>query len=218
VDLKAEEVKLPPLFGSSCVTFLCVFFTLSPLNKELPTSLIAKKTLVTWTEFALTPWSRMITEPLVVAQLITNFPDFLESERSLPLLKKSPFDSILCHINPVKNFVHYICSTYIKNIISSLCKSSSCSLTFSFTNQCFLWSYIISDTFYMTHHAIALDLVPWMLSGKGHKLWNSSLRILPQILVTSCHLLAHIPSSALVPNTNIFIQLLFQQNAHVFYY
>ena len=97
---------------------------------------------------------------------------------------------------------------YLNTVISSLCKSSSCSLTFRFTNQCFLWSYDISDTFYMTHHAIALALVPWTISRKGYKLWNSSLRILPQLLVTSCLLLAHISPRALVPNTNIFALIL----------
>ena len=125
---------------------------------------------------------------------------------------KSPFDSILNHINSVKTFVHYICNIHLKTIISSLCKSSICSPTFKCTNQCLLRSYVISDTFCMTHHAIALNLVPWMISGKGHKFWNSSPQILPELLVTSRPILAHIPPSALFPNTNKFVLILVRYN------
>ena len=148
---------------------------------------------MTWTQFELTVRSRMTTERLVVAQLITKFPWHSGIRTFITTFTKV---IILLYIESHKSYQNLqtlhmnIC---LNTIISFLCKSSNSSLTCRFTNLCFLRSYVISDTFYMTHHAIVLDLVPWMISGEGYKLWNSSLRILPQLLVTSCLLLAHIP-------------------------
>ena len=85
--------------------------------------------------YLLTPCSTFLLENLAGFQTVTKFPQFMETENSLPQTQVPAPVSILSQLDPVHNSTSHFLKIYLNIILPSIPGSSKWSLSFRFSHQ-----------------------------------------------------------------------------------